>query len=503
MKAAPPSWRVRAATVPPWPGRSRGPGPLPPRRARALPPRARSAAPSACGMLARWRATEVFSWWRPALAAALLPAPAAAQERLRLGAPPVRATGVAIPLRGDRRRPRRQGRARAPDAPRLDRRPPRDRRREGRARGFRYRPATLARRYRFRATTATSAAQSRHRPQPRRHPRRLRRREPRRRRRHRHGGTGATWPWSGVAPILRRADVAFGNLECAVSYRGAPIPKEYNFRGSPRALRKIVRYTGIDAFNLANNHTGDFGTAALLDTLRHVRATGARAVGAGRNLAEAQRPRFVRRLGLRIAFVGFSDINPASFVAGPAKPGTAFASPAAIRSGVRAARRSGGRRRRHLPLGRRARALPRRPPARLRRGRARRRRRRGDRRAPACPPADPALRPPRRRLQPRQLRVGGGRSGLVEHGDPPPQALHARRRGLAPPARPDRQHPPDAARLSSHRPGRLARSRRNESSEPTPSSHGSRVLIQRHSDAGVSESYVRPQNRRWVNLRAS
>jgi poly-gamma-glutamate synthesis protein (capsule biosynthesis protein) len=150
---------------------------------------------------------------------------------------------------------------------------------------------------------------------------------------------GTLWPWRGVAPVLRRADIAFGNLECSVSDRGAPVPKEYNFRGSPRALARIVRFTGIDALNLANNHVGDYGTAALLDTVRHVRASGVAAIGAGSSLGEARRPRVVRRLGLRVAFVGFSDIGPASFFAGPGSPGTSFAEDGAIRAAVRAARR--------------------------------------------------------------------------------------------------------------------------------------------------------------------
>ena len=150
---------------------------------------------------------------------------------------------------------------------------------------------------------------------------------------------GVLWPWRGVAPVLRRADIAFGNLECAVSFRGSPVPKEYTFRGSPRALRRIVRFTGIDALNLANNHVGDYGTGALLDTVRHVRRAGVAAVGAGSTLAAARRPWVVRRLGLRVAFVGFSDIGPVSFAAGPGRPGTAFASVPAIRAGVRAARR--------------------------------------------------------------------------------------------------------------------------------------------------------------------
>jgi poly-gamma-glutamate synthesis protein (capsule biosynthesis protein) len=150
---------------------------------------------------------------------------------------------------------------------------------------------------------------------------------------------GPKFPWSSVAPTLRGADVAFGNLECAVSNRGHKVPKEFNFRGSPRSLKVMRTYAGVDVLNLANNHAGDYGPTALLDTLAYVRRFGMKSVGAGRNSAAAHKPRAVERFGLRIAFVGFSDINPASFGAGPSSPGTAFASHAAIRAGVRRARK--------------------------------------------------------------------------------------------------------------------------------------------------------------------
>jgi hypothetical protein len=150
---------------------------------------------------------------------------------------------------------------------------------------------------------------------------------------------GTLWPWRGVAPTLRRADIAFGNLECAISTRGLPVVKEFTFRGRPERLAQVVRFAGLDVLNLANNHAGDYGTSALLDTVRAVRNSGALPVGAGATLRAAQRPQVITRLGLRVGFVGFSDIGPASFAAGAGRPGTSFASFAAIAGGVRAARR--------------------------------------------------------------------------------------------------------------------------------------------------------------------
>jgi poly-gamma-glutamate capsule biosynthesis protein CapA/YwtB (metallophosphatase superfamily) len=115
------------------------------------------------------------------------------------------------------------------------------------------------------------------------------------------------------------------------------VPKEFNFRGRPAALRVMARYAGFDVLNLANNHVGDYGTQAMLDTVAYVRRFGMTAVGAGGSLAAAARPRVIERLGLRMAFVGFSNILPTSFFASPGRPGTQPATPASIEAGVRRA----------------------------------------------------------------------------------------------------------------------------------------------------------------------
>jgi hypothetical protein len=153
------------------------------------------------------------------------------------------------------------------------------------------------------------------------------------------GRFGVRYPWTSVAPVLRRADVAFGNLECAISSRGFPVPKQFNFRGSPASLRAMSAFAGFDVLNLANNHVGDYGTTAMLDTIRFTRRYGMVPVGAGGSLASASRPRVFQALGLRIAFVGFSDILPASFFAGTNRAGTQQATTENIRASVSRAKR--------------------------------------------------------------------------------------------------------------------------------------------------------------------
>jgi poly-gamma-glutamate synthesis protein (capsule biosynthesis protein) len=151
-----------------------------------------------------------------------------------------------------------------------------------------------------------------------------------------HGGA---YPWTFVAQSLRRADVTVGNLETSVSERGVAAAKEFTFRGPPSALLPVRRLAGFDVLTLANNHSVDYGRDALLDTVRAVRAAGIRTIGAGADEARARRPAIVVRGGLRIALLGYSDVNPLGFNATASAPGTAKADVAAITADVRSALR--------------------------------------------------------------------------------------------------------------------------------------------------------------------
>lgn len=150
---------------------------------------------------------------------------------------------------------------------------------------------------------------------------------------------GPRYPWLSVARVLRSADIAVANLECAVSRRGAPWPgKQYTFRGRPSSLRVAGAFAGLDAVSVANNHSLDYGRIAFLDTLRHARRSGIAPFGGGRDSEAARRPAVLRAGNLRIALVGFSDVRPLGFDAGPSTAGTAPAFPEVVSAGVGAAR---------------------------------------------------------------------------------------------------------------------------------------------------------------------
>ncbi len=149
--------------------------------------------------------------------------------------------------------------------------------------------------------------------------------------------------FTGVAPALE-ADVTMVNLETAVSDRGEPVPKTYNFRADPSAFAAL-RGAGVDVVSLANNHGMDFGEVALLDTLDLAEDpdTGLPLVGGGRDDAEAWDPFRATIRGQRISIFGASRVVDAHLIddwtAGAGHPGLAQADdPTRLLEAVRAER---------------------------------------------------------------------------------------------------------------------------------------------------------------------
>jgi poly-gamma-glutamate capsule biosynthesis protein CapA/YwtB (metallophosphatase superfamily) len=130
----------------------------------------------------------------------------------------------------------------------------------------------------------------------------------------------------GVAPALRptrdrlaAADITVGNLESTLSRAGAPTQGGDSFAADPRAVRGL-RSSGFDALSLANNHVGDFGDRALVQTVRRLRAAGLATFGAGKGPGQARAPAVVQRRGTTYAFLGFNAIGETPAVA-PGQPG--------------------------------------------------------------------------------------------------------------------------------------------------------------------------------------
>jgi poly-gamma-glutamate capsule biosynthesis protein CapA/YwtB (metallophosphatase superfamily) len=126
-------------------------------------------------------------------------------------------------------------------------------------------------------------------------------------------------PLRHLAPAVRDADIAVGNLESTLDDAGPPQQGDDSFAAPPGTLRGLERL-GFDAMSLANNHTGDFGEQMLLDTVLGFRRSSIAGFGAGRHLAAAGRPAVVEHRGVRFGFVGFNSIGETP-MAGPRSPG--------------------------------------------------------------------------------------------------------------------------------------------------------------------------------------
>jgi poly-gamma-glutamate capsule biosynthesis protein CapA/YwtB (metallophosphatase superfamily) len=111
-----------------------------------------------------------------------------------------------------------------------------------------------------------------------------------------------------LAPHLRSSDLTVGNLESTLSDDGPPQQGSDSFSAAPAVLDALAG-AGVDALSLANNHTGDHGDPALLETVAAFRGHRIESFGAGRDLRAATRAAVLTRNGIRFGFLGFNAIG--------------------------------------------------------------------------------------------------------------------------------------------------------------------------------------------------
>jgi poly-gamma-glutamate synthesis protein (capsule biosynthesis protein) len=148
----------------------------------------------------------------------------------------------------------------------------------------------------------------------------------------------ADYPFLKVAKILRSADIAFGNLECAISEKGRAIPKRYSFKAAPASLAGVAN-AGFDILSLANNHSLDCGRSALPESLAALEKYSLPPVGIGNNAQEAAMPLIIEKHGLRIAFLARTMFAPEGVIYREDAPTVAMLEPEELIADVKAARK--------------------------------------------------------------------------------------------------------------------------------------------------------------------
>ncbi len=135
-------------------------------------------------------------------------------------------------------------------------------------------------------------------------------------------------PLRYVAPLISRAQVAFGNLESPLTKRAKRAPTKgprggsIYLKGNPD-FAFLLTEAGFDVLSLANNHVMDYGEQGLADTIYYLEQEEIKHAGAGPNLAAALAPARLDVDGYVIDFIAFSGVSPKDFIAGPAKAGSA------------------------------------------------------------------------------------------------------------------------------------------------------------------------------------
>lgn len=148
---------------------------------------------------------------------------------------------------------------------------------------------------------------------------------------------GFGYLFEGVGDFIRSCDLAFCNLENPVSSSRKVSGNAITFRADS-AFVEVLKQSGFNIFNLANNHILDCGPRAIIDTRTILAANGLAAVGAGRSRDEAGAATILRKRGVRCAFLAYVHVPGFGIRSADDSPRPAFADSAGIREGIARAR---------------------------------------------------------------------------------------------------------------------------------------------------------------------
>ncbi|MBQ7488057.1 MAG: CapA family protein [Clostridia bacterium] len=84
---------------------------------------------------------------------------------------------------------------------------------------------------------------------------------------------GYAWFFSGLAPLFGTDDLTLVNFEGTLTEETAKKQKKFNFKG-PAEYTDILTSGSIEAVNVANNHTLDYGEKGRTDTIANLEAAG-------------------------------------------------------------------------------------------------------------------------------------------------------------------------------------------------------------------------------------
>ena len=110
-----------------------------------------------------------------------------------------------------------------------------------------------------------------------------------------------------IQPFLDDADLSIIQWETPLTDDDTPIDKSGPNLKCPPECIDFVKAGGFDAALLANNHTGDIGTAPVMQTIDLLESNGISTVGAGKDIEEAVKPLFIEKNGFKIGIINVAE----------------------------------------------------------------------------------------------------------------------------------------------------------------------------------------------------
>ena len=133
-----------------------------------------------------------------------------------------------------------------------------------------------------------------------------------------------------LSKLIKNADVAFANLECPVTKKGAAYKdKKFVFRSDPSSI-KAIRKAGFNMLSLANNHIMDCGEEGLSSTINYCLKSGMVCSGAGADITQAYKAGILKRKGVTYGLLSYSMTYPEEFWATSVGAGAAYGEKSAV-----------------------------------------------------------------------------------------------------------------------------------------------------------------------------
>jgi poly-gamma-glutamate capsule biosynthesis protein CapA/YwtB (metallophosphatase superfamily) len=126
-----------------------------------------------------------------------------------------------------------------------------------------------------------------------------------------------------VRDEIRKADIAFCQLEVNLTERGVRLPQVRHTHRASASTAAALKDAGFTVVSFSGNHCMDWGPEGFFDTIDNLHHAGLRVVGVGADIRQARAPVIEEANGVRVAFLAYNSILPANYWAEADRPGCA------------------------------------------------------------------------------------------------------------------------------------------------------------------------------------